>query len=79
MPPQSFRWLYDTVGNIIPNLDLNHLRTISSLSQLVEPDISRDSEEAALHVEARSQPPHCLHGANVGFLYQILCFCMISG
>ena len=60
---------YDAVGNVIPNLDLNHLRTIAPLSQLVEPYISEDGEEPALYVAARSQPSHCLHSANVGFLY----------
>src|SRR3979411_437990 len=73
-----FGWLCDAVGDAIPNLELNHLRTISPFSQLVEPNISQDSKEPAFHVAARSQPPHRLDGANVGFLDQILCFCMVA-
>jgi hypothetical protein len=49
-----------------PNLDLDNLRTISPLSQLVEPDISQDSEEPAfMLLPARNLPIPCIARTQV--------------
>ena len=78
MVVRVFGWLHDVVGIAIAGFDLNHLRTIAAFSQLVEPDIFQDGEEPALDVAIRSQPPHGLHGADVGFLYQVFCLCVVA-
>jgi hypothetical protein len=49
-----FGWFHDFVGNVVPNLHVNHLRIISYHSQLVEPDISQNGEEPAFRVTALS-------------------------
>lgn len=48
----------------------------SSLSFETAKDTHQDGE--ALQIAVWSQLPHGLNSAKVGFLYQVLCFCMVA-